>query len=100
VAGDSSGNFVVAWTNGGGYAAPPGDIAGQRYVSDGTPQGAEFRVNTFTTNDQTRASVASDPSGNFVVIWDSQVQDGAGLGVFGQRYGQIVPVELMHYGVE
>ena len=27
-------------------------IYGQRYAADGTPVGSEFRVNTFTTDDQ------------------------------------------------
>jgi hypothetical protein len=36
-----------------------------------------------------------------VVIWhDRSGQDGSGWGVFGQRYNQIVPVELMHFRVE
>jgi hypothetical protein len=95
---DAAGNFVVAWASyqdGSTYG-----IFGQRYDSAGTPLGTEFRVNTFTTNGQTRPAVAADPLGNFVVTWDSQLQDGLGLGVFGQRYGAILPVELMHYGVE
>jgi len=98
VAADPSGNFVVAWAgdpDGSSYA-----IFGQRYLSAGTPAGPEFRINTYTTLAQNRPAVAADVLGNFVVTWDSQLQDGSGLGVFGQRYGQIVPVELMDYGVE
>jgi hypothetical protein len=98
VATDAAGNFVVAWASyedGSTYG-----IFGQRYDSAGTPLGPEFRVNTFTTNGQNRPAVAADSLGNFVVTWDSQLQDGLGLGVFGQRYGAILPVELMHYGVE
>ena len=30
--------------------------------------------------------VAADPSGNFVVTWASDLQDGSSFGVFGQRY--------------
>ena len=98
VATDAGGNFVVAWASyqdGSTYG-----IFGQRYDSAGTPLGSEFRVNSFTSNSQNRPAVAADPLGNFVVTWDSQLQDGQGLGVFGQRYGPILPVELMHYGVE
>ena len=50
------------------------------------PPSAEFRVNSYTTNRQWRPKVASDPSGNFVVVWSSGGQDGSGYGVFGQRY--------------
>ncbi len=48
--------------------------------------GPEFRVNTYTSLDQSRPSVAMDPSGNFVVVWESIAQDGSGSGIFGQRY--------------
>ena len=34
------------------------------------------------------------------IIWSSDGQDGSSFGVFGQRYSQIVPVELMHFRVE
>src|SRR5688500_10836367 len=44
--------------------------------------GPEFRVNTYTNNDQLRPSVAADAAGNFVVVWDSLAQDGDGRGVF------------------
>lgn len=99
VASDSTGNFVVAWRSntqdGPGYG-----VFGQRYASSGTPLGPEFRVNSYTTGGQDRPSVASDPSGNFVVVWHSFGQDGSGQGVIGQRYSPIVPVALMGFGVE
>jgi hypothetical protein len=99
VASDPAGDFIVVWQSylqdGSSYGA-----YGQRYASSGAPEGPEFRINTFTTDYQGRPSVASDPSGNFVVVWDSNGQDGSLLGVFGQRYSQIVPVELMYLTVE
>ena len=82
VASDSSGNFVVAWQSspqdGSGFG-----VFGQRYANSGAPVGPEFRVNTYTTGDQFQPSVASDTSGNFVVVWRSKMPD---YGVFGQRY--------------
>jgi S-layer homology domain len=45
----------------------------------------EFRVNTYTVGDQSRPAAAMDPSGNFVVVWQSP-QDGSGTGIFGQRF--------------
>jgi hypothetical protein len=86
VATDSGGNFVIVWES----AAQDGSLLGvfgQRYESTGAPLGGEFRVNTFTTNYQVYPSVASDPNGNFVVVWESAAQDGSLRGVFGQRYG-------------
>src|SRR5688572_9471218 len=51
----------------------------------GVPLGSEFRVNTHTTSNQLYPSVSSG-GGSFVVVWTSNLQDGSGLGVFGQRY--------------
>ncbi len=99
VAADSAGNFVVVW-NSRGDGSYDG-VFGQRYASSGAPDGPEFRVNTYTISSQGYPSVAADSAGNFVVVWDSYFnQDGSGFGVFGQRYGQIVPVELMRLAVE
>jgi hypothetical protein len=100
LAADAAGNFVVAWTTSQGYGGGSPDIFGQRFASDGTPQGPEFGVATYTTNGQNRTAVAADPTGSFVVVWESGGQDGDATGVFGQRYSGIVPVELMGFGVE
>ena len=54
------------------------------------PTGAEFPVNSYTTSDQGIPAVASDASGNFVVAWSSYGQDGSGIGVFGQRYSDLI----------
>jgi hypothetical protein len=99
VASDADGNFVVTWKN---VQAPPPirGIHAQRFASSGAPLGPEFRVNTFVTNYQGRPSAACDSIGNFVVAWHSYGQDGSQYGVFGQRYSQIVPVELMQFRVE
>lgn len=85
VAIDSTGDFVVAWTSQNQDGSGQGVFA-QRFNSNGTAQGSEFRVNTFTTGEQDQTSVAMDSLGNFVIAWESQSQDGDSLGVFGQRY--------------
>jgi hypothetical protein len=85
VAMDSDGDFVVSWQSpgqdGGGY-----DIYAQRYDNAGVAQGAEFRVNTYTTEYQYYPSVAMDSDGDFVVSWMSDGQDGSGFGIYAQRY--------------
>jgi len=86
VASDAGGNFVAVWSSAGQDGSTWG-VFGQRYASTGVPLGPEFRVNTYTPNDQTGPSVASDPSGNFLVVWKSDLQDGSSDGVFAQRYG-------------
>jgi len=85
VSSDSSGNFVVVWQSYGPDGARIG-VFGQRYASSGSRLGAEFQINTYTTNDQQGPRVSSDPSGGFVVAWSSLQQDGQGEGIFGQRY--------------
>jgi len=104
VGADAAGNFVVAWQSddggGGGYGGGPGPgVFGQRYLASGGPEGPEFLVNTYTTAAQSAPHVGADALG-FVVIWDSNLQDTSGVGVFGQRYGGIVPVDLIEYGVQ
>ncbi|MHC4533615.1 MAG: hypothetical protein ACYS6K_06665 [Planctomycetota bacterium] len=47
---------------------------------------AEFQVNTHTTNKQENPAIAMDVVGNFVVVWNSYLQDGGSNGVFGQRF--------------
>jgi len=46
---DSDGDFVIAWVSGGQDGSYNGVYA-QRYNAAGTAQGAEFQVNTYTTN--------------------------------------------------
>jgi len=85
VAMDRAGDFVVAWegATAGGSAI---DVVARRYDATGTAQGPEFRVNTYTAGNQQSADVGSDPSGNFIVTWESEGQDGDGAGAFGQRF--------------
>ena len=89
VAADSAGGFVVVWDSHLGDE-PSGfknyDIVGQRYAGSGVPLGPEFRINSYTTDYQLRPAVATDSTGNFVVVWESSFQDGPGPLVFGQRY--------------
>lgn len=61
-------------------------IFGRRFDSAGVALGKQFRVNSYTRFQQDYPSVASDASGNFVVVWTSHMQDGDGFGIFAQRY--------------
>jgi len=98
VAADPAGDFVVAWGSDlqDGYNT---GIFGQRFAASGAPLGPEFRVNTYTTYSQYISSVAAFSSG-FVVVWQSFTEDGSAYGVFGQRFGAILPVELVQFRVE
>lgn len=63
-----------------------------RRLLNATPIGAEFRVNTYTkgpqqTFPQTPQAVAVNPTtGDFVVTWSSQGQNGGGWNVYFQRF--------------
>jgi hypothetical protein len=93
VAMDAGGNFVVVWESHGQDGDVLG-IYGQRYDATGSPRGGEFRVNTYTTSYQSVPAVATDPLGNFVVVWQSLGQDGSSFGVFAQRFGGLFPAAL------
>jgi hypothetical protein len=96
---DITGDFAVVWSSAAQDGQSTG-VFGQRVASDGTAQGPEFRVNTYTTAAQRSPSATATFGGNFIVAWQSDQQDGSQYGVFSQRYGPIVPVELMRFGVE
>jgi hypothetical protein len=86
---DADGNFVIAWTSRWSAA---GDldysVQGQRYDASGNMVGAQFQVNTYTTQSQQAPSVGVDADGNFVVVWQSRGSAGSDLdySVQGQSY--------------
>jgi Ca2+-binding RTX toxin-like protein len=80
-----SDGFVITWQSFGQDGSGEGVFA-QRFAVDGTKIDDEFRVNTYTTNDQCTPSVASLSDGGFVFTWMSSGQDGDGWGVFAQRF--------------
>ncbi|MCP3961424.1 MAG: hypothetical protein GY719_26565 [bacterium] len=92
VAADSAGGFIVVWDSNGSSGADTSfrSIQGQRYASDGTALGAQFEVNSYTTNTQAAARVAVGPGGAFVVVWEtygaSVGTDTAGDGISGRRF--------------
>ncbi|MBE9103937.1 cadherin-like domain-containing protein [Nostoc cf. edaphicum LEGE 07299] len=83
VAMDTDGNFVISWQSDGQDGSING-IYAQRYNNLGVAQGGEFKVNTYTTSDQTNPIVAMNAGGDFVVSWQSDGQDGSGNGIYAQ----------------
>jgi hypothetical protein len=79
-----NGSFVVAWV-GEQQDGSIWDVFAKRFDASGSPHGAELRVNTYTTGPQGLPAIASDSSGNFIVVWMSGAI-GSGTGVFGQRF--------------
>lgn len=85
---DPAGGFIVVWDS-VGQDGSQGGVIGRRFDASGTPRGGEFIVNDTTSNDQTRAVVAQNPAGGFLVVWNSMSQDGSGWGVFGRRISSL-----------
>jgi YD repeat-containing protein len=85
VATSASGGAVVVWMS-FSEDGELGGIYGQRYDSSNNPVGGEFQVNTTTTGHQGSPLVAMSDTGEFIVAWESDGQDGDGLGIFAQRF--------------
>jgi hypothetical protein len=84
VAAEPQGGFFVVWMSGGSIG--PFNVFAQRIDRAGARMGAEFRVNTTTSNLFPRAfpEVAVNAAGDVVVAWEEQAQDG--VPIRGQRY--------------
>ena len=59
----------------------------QRYSADGTARGGEFRVNTYTSDDQTTPAVAMLGPDHIIAAWHSANQDGSSWGVYTELMG-------------
>lgn len=81
----ADGAFVVAWSD-FVEGTSTTDLYARQYGADGAPIGTEFRVNTTAAGSQGSPSVARNAGGDFVVVWESYVQDGSDSGVYGQRF--------------
>ena len=55
-------------------------IFGRRFNVSGNPAGDEFQVNSTSPGAQVSPAVASDGSGDFVVVWEGP--DGNATGIF------------------
>ena len=69
----ADGDFVVVWDSYGSSGTDTSSISvqGQRYASDGSAQGAQFQINTYTTAVQDSPCVAAAADGDFIVVWNS-----------------------------
>ncbi len=88
IASDADGDFVVAWQS--LFFDPNTAVVARRFNSSGSALGAEFMLNTFTTQKQGNPGVAADADGDFVVVWESfGSQDGQAYGIFGRRFNSL-----------
>jgi len=82
--------FVVVWHSpvSAGTDTDSNSVQARLYAGDGTPQGVEFQVNTYTTNFQGWPALAVASTGEFVVVWTSYqaAADSDGGSIQGQRF--------------
>jgi hypothetical protein len=83
---DQSGKFVVVWQDYRVNGYPfNGDIMGQRFLADGTVQGANFKTNDdYGTETQGWQDIDCDDYGNFVVVWEDN--RNGNYDIYAQRY--------------
>jgi hypothetical protein len=72
---DTDGSFVAAWSS-SNFDNNSSAAVARRFDASGSPIGAEFQVNTYTTSYQDAWSVAKLAGGSFVVTWVSNGSAG------------------------
>jgi Ca2+-binding RTX toxin-like protein len=97
----ADGRFVVAWTDDSqsGSDTSGSAVRAQLYAADGQMQGAEFLVNTTSTNPQSEPTITALADGRFLVAWtDWSGNDISGSGVRAQLFaadGQMQGAEFL-----
>jgi hypothetical protein len=82
---NASGNSVLVGEQ-GGTDGDDGGVFASRMDAAGNAVGDVFQVNTFTQYAQDDPSVGIDAAGNFLIAWQSFLQDGGKPGIYAQRY--------------
>ncbi len=97
VAGGPGSDFIVCYRS-PGLDGSGQTVAAQRFTSgSGTPQkdGSEIVVNQFKNGDQSssgrQGAIVTDAFGNYVIVWQSENQDGSGYGVYATKVFVITP---------
>src|SRR5262245_48343650 len=88
VAANGSHGFIVVWDSDGGSPGTDTDsvsVQGQLLDATGSPLGAEFQVNTYTTQYQSTPAVVALTEG-FVVVWQSYGSVATQTNIKGQRF--------------
>ncbi|MBI5611206.1 MAG: hypothetical protein HY902_20200, partial [Deltaproteobacteria bacterium] len=85
VAMSADGSWVAAWTHQTGTANGT-DVRWRRFDAQNSPQGPESAVHSTSSGLQAAPAAVAMPGGGYVVAWQSQDQDGSGLGVFARRF--------------
>lgn len=86
------GAIAVAWQS-GGFSSGPGSQDGddrgvfyRRFSSAGEPISGEMQANQTTAQPQARPSVSMQSDGDFVIAWNSYLQDGDDYGIWARDF--------------
>jgi hypothetical protein len=85
VAALKSGGFIVCWVS----REQDGDDCGifaQQFTPDGKKMGMEVQVNTYYLYDQRHPNIVTLSNGNYIICWESRMQDGSDYGIFAQLF--------------
>ena len=87
----TDGRVAITWSDWGGGDGSGRGIAARLFEADGAAVGGEIRINTYTSGDQDRPTVAPLTTGGFVTAWQSECGIACpsytdALEVFHQRY--------------
>src|SRR3954447_430919 len=88
VTGLANGRFVVAWTDASTY-----EIRAQVFNANGSPAGAEFRANTYTSDIQDAPSIAGLSDGRFVIAWQDYSHS---FGTFGDADSFAIAAQIFN----
>lgn len=103
---NAAGQYVIAWVSDHPALEPDTldtekSIFVRAFNSDGTPVGdAELLVHRFVKDAQEAPVVGIDPTGQFVIAWQSINQDGNSWGVFARRFeADMTPIDRREFVV-
>lgn len=66
---DEDGDYVIIWRAGDDQDGSGDGIFGQAYLADGTANGDEFQVNTYTNFNQSSPHIGMNESGQFITAY-------------------------------
>jgi hypothetical protein len=86
---DGAGNVTVAWeTQQGVFVPKQTAILAQRFSPAGEQLGDPFLVNKRTSSFQFAPSVAANPNGDFMIVWQYQAAENAPRSIWARRFSK------------
>ena len=80
------GGYVISWQSYDGQNQNLTGILAQRFDASGNKVGVQMNVDSQPGGSQGLPSISAGEDGSVVVVWESYLQDGFGMGIFGQRF--------------